>query len=498
MPQSNRVLYRTSERVTEWLIYFGILFGPWAFGTTQPWSIDVMNGVGFALGLLWLGKLWLRRGSYRPPRWTRFSRHSGAGFLPEAERGFTWMLAIGTIWVLLYCLISAWNARAIYHPEQWSFEYRHAVSWLPHSYDRAGSWAEFWKLLGLAGLFWALRDWLLTLAPREAASREHDGNPHFDGARLPVRLRRLFWVLAINGAVLAVEGLVQRVDGENKLLWLTVPRYARDVEDQFGPYAYRGNAAEYFNLLWPAVLGFWSACAISLRLRRRKGAGISARQKQITVLLPCVLIMAICPLVSSSRGGAIVLALNLVLAVGVLLLAQWRSHWTAKALILSLLAAVIGGGALLGWKQLAPRMKILREGFAAREGLYVTGRYMARDNALFGTGPGTFAAMYQLYRRAETDESLSYMHNDWLETVITFGRAGAAPIFLMLPLVFSHWFCSDGIHGNKYFVMLLWISLGGCLVHACFDFPFQVHSVVTLFLVLCAVLSCLSRRAAAS
>jgi hypothetical protein len=42
--------------------------------------------------------------------------------------------------------------------------------------------------------------------------------------------------------------------------------------------------------------------------------------------------------------------------------------------------------------------------------------------------------------------------------------------------------------------MLLWVSLGGCMVHARFDFPFQVHSVLALFLVLCAVLSCLSRQ----
>jgi O-antigen ligase len=139
-------------------------------------------------------------------------------------------------------------------------------------------------------------------------------------------------------------------------------------------------------------------------------------------------------------------------------------------------------------------MEMIQEGYQEREGLYIAGRYMASDNALFGTGPGTFETMYQLYRRSSTDEWLAYMHNDWLETLITFGWLGAAPIFLTALLVFSHRFWSGGIYGNKYFVMLLWVSLGGCLVHACFDFPFQIHSVLTLFLVLCAVLSCLSRR----
>jgi O-antigen ligase len=482
--------------MTEGLIYFAILFGPWAFGTTQPWSIHVMNGVGFALGLLCLGKLFIRASGYQPLQWTKFSGNSGSGRWLENERRFTCMLAAGTFCILLYCLISAWNARAIYHPDQWSFEYRNAVPWLPHSYDQAGSWAEFWQLLGLAGLFWALRDWLLTLSPNEAARCEHEGIPYHAGSRLPVRLRRLFWILTVNGTVLAIEGLMQRAESGNKLLWLIVPRYNQSAESQFGPYAYRANAAQYFNLLWPAVLGFWWACVSPLQ--RRKTEENSARQNRFAVLLPCVFIMAICPLVSSSRGGAIVLAINLIMAVVILLMAQWRSRWPAKALLLLLLTGVVGGGALLGWKALAPRMEMIHQGYEEREGLYVAGGYMARDNALFGTGPGTFETMYQLYRRSETDEWLAYMHNDWLEALITFGRFGAAPIFLTVLLVLSHWFWSGGIYGNKYFVMLLWIPLGGCLMHACFDFPLQIHSVLTLFLVLCAVLSSLSRRLASS
>lgn len=483
--------------MTECLVYFAVLFGPWAFGTTQQWSINVMNGVGFALGLLWLVKWVIRSCGYQPLRWTQYSRHDEPGHWLETDRRFTCILAAGTFCILLYSWLSAWNARAIYHPGQWSFEYRDAVPWLPHSYDQAGSLAEFWKLAGLAGLFWGLRDWLLTLSPKEAEHFEREGLPSRANSHVPIRLRRLFWVFALNGTVLAVEGLMQRVEGGDKLLWLIEPLYDRSPNDQFGPFAYRANAAQYFNLLWPALLGFWWACKSSLRARRRKGEGNPARQSRVAVLLPCVLIMAICPLVSTSRGGAIVLAINLVMAAGVLFVAQRRSHWTAKALILLLLGGVLGGGALLGWKTLAPRMEMIHDGYEARAGAFLAGRYMAQDNALFGTGPGTFGVMYQLYRHAPTDEWLAYMHNDWLETLITFGRVGAAAIFLTGLLVLSHWFWSGGIHGNKYFVMLLWVSLGGCLIHACFDFPLQVHSVLTLFLMLCAVLSCLSRSSTA-
>ncbi len=497
-----------ADWLTEGLIYFAVVFGPWAFGTTQTWSIHTMNGVGLALGLLWLVKVALRSAKRQAPSEPAPSL-SRLAPCDLRERRFTRLLAAGTICILLWCLVSAWNARAIYQPDQWNFLYRPAISWLPHSYDQDSSWAAFWKYLALAGLFWALRDWLLTLSPQEqelqtTGQKSEAGNQRPDESRrssrvsgstgLPIRLRRLFWVLTANGTVLAIQGLMQRVEGGNRLLWLVEPHIGKTADFQFGPYAYRSNAAQYFNLLWPAVLGFWWAGVSSLR--RLRAAARSARQNRLAVLLPCAMIMAICPLVSSSRGGAIVLVGSLIMAGGILLQAQWRKSWQTKAGLLLGLAGVVGGGALLGWQTLAPRMEMLHQGYEGREGLYVAGRYMAQDNARFGTGPGTFETMYQLYRRGGMGDEdwLAQMHNDWLETLITFGRVGVAPIFLTLLLVLTHWFWGAGIYGNKNFVMLLWVALGGCLIHAAFDFPLQVHSVLTLFLVLCAVLSCLTRR----
>jgi hypothetical protein len=71
-------LYRACEGLTEPLIYLMVVFSPWAFGTSQPWSISVMNGAGYLLGLLLAMKLairWLK--GYRPPRWDDRSRRAG-------------------------------------------------------------------------------------------------------------------------------------------------------------------------------------------------------------------------------------------------------------------------------------------------------------------------------------------------------------------------------------------------------------------------------------
>ena len=49
-------VYRLCDGLTEATLYFMVIFYPWAFGTTQTWSIWVMNYAGYSLGMLLLAK----------------------------------------------------------------------------------------------------------------------------------------------------------------------------------------------------------------------------------------------------------------------------------------------------------------------------------------------------------------------------------------------------------------------------------------------------------
>jgi hypothetical protein len=125
-------------------VYFMICFGPWAFGTTEPWSINVMNITGYCLGGLAALKWLVRRalGEYYPhPGWDR-------------GKILDWLLGGLSLLILLYCWISASNARASYRPESWSFLYHQVIWWLPHSYDQEASWEHFRMYLGLGLAFW--------------------------------------------------------------------------------------------------------------------------------------------------------------------------------------------------------------------------------------------------------------------------------------------------------------------------------------------------------
>ena len=139
-------------------------------------------------------------------------------------------------------------------------------------------------------------------------------------------------------------------------------------------------------------------------------------------------------------------------------------------------------------------MQQIQEGFEGREEMYAAAKPMAKDYPLFGTGPGTFESVFQLYRISPETYWPAQLHNDWLETRITFGAIGSTLIAAALITIFLRWFSRGGLHGGRRFMMMIWLALGGCLAHARFDFPFQICSILFLFLVLCAIVFNLSRR----
>jgi O-antigen ligase len=491
--------YRICDGLSGTLIFPMLLFSPWAFGTTQSWSIWSMNIAGYALGILLLVKIFIRGAKgFSAMRWIILSARSNArpGQEQTAARLLTHVLAGLTLAILAYCLISVLNSSASYNSETRLFEYHKYFAWLPHSFDSHCTWFYFWMYLGLACAFWAVRDWLTGMTTNEERTvrsrTENDSKTSV--RRLPSRLRWLLWFLCFNGALLGVEAIVQRAAGSNKLLFLVQPHVNAGGESQFGPYSYRSNAAQYFNLLWPLCLGFWWTW-------QREG-GLRARAHH--VLLLCAAIMAASPIISSSRGGALVSAGILIVAVIFLVSANLfaltsrakaaRSGSGTTWLLAIFFVIVIGLGWYFGWDLLEPRMESIGEGFQGREEMFAAARPMAADYPWFGMGPGTFATAFQLYRFSNSTYWPEQLHNDWLETRITFGWIGTVLVLAALGCILWRRFVPGRIRAGQRFVVLAWLGLAGCLVHALFDFPFQVHSVVLLFLVICAILFTASGR----
>ncbi|HTL16265.1 MAG TPA: O-antigen ligase family protein [Patescibacteria group bacterium] len=479
-------LYEVCDRLTAGLIFFMLVFSPWAFGTTQEWSIATMNLCGYALGGLLGFKLLIRRLKGYTPAGGAGGGGSPFGRYDWPTSAFlTHALAALTVAILLYCLIAALNARARFNTLSNELQYRACLTWLPHSLDSRSTWQVFWRLLALGCAFWATCDWLNGSSAFERNVRQQSPEVAEADGILPTRLKQLLFVVVLSGGLLAAEGIVQRLAHSPKLLFLIQPEIHQSAETQFASFAYRGNGAQYFNLLWPVGFGFWWA----YRRSRNSTALCSG------LLLACTIVMAAGPIISSARGGALAaVAMLTMLTFSFLASARSRildnraTKRTSIVLLLLFLFCSIGLGAALGWKNLAPRFDDLGSALRDRNELCEQAQLIARDYPFYGTGPGTFECVFGLYRSSADAYWPSQLHNDWLELRITFGWGGSVLVLLALLLVVVSCFVRGARQSDRGLVFCLALAMLGCLVQARWDFPLQVYAIQFLFTAWCAAL----------
>ena len=182
-------LYRWADIGTEALIYFTILWGPWAFGTVHDWAITTMNLANYGIGLLLLTK-WITRWKtgYQPARWTAQSKNGEENATLKRDWR-TKTVACLTVYMLGYILVSILNARSTYNWDFNFFEYEETyIKWLPHTYDKAATIQSFCNFLGLACCFWGVRDWVLgkTRTERMESTSEEDDSQHMSQEEISV------------------------------------------------------------------------------------------------------------------------------------------------------------------------------------------------------------------------------------------------------------------------------------------------------------------------
>lgn len=471
-------LHRWIDAASGGLLIFMTVWAPWAFGGTTSLSRWILWSAGLLLGLLLAGKHLLRlRTGFTPTRWVEPT---------PAGRWVVRALAVLTVVGLDYVLFSWFNARAsllighrgvdlLYHP-------RLPVSWLPTTYDAPATLRTFASLLTLALTFWAARDWLLGQSRRERHSDETVLFP-------PARLRRLLWTLCVSSALLALASIAQRLDGTDRLQWLTgssLPSPISPATPSWGPFPSRASGAAYFNLIWPVSLGFW--WSLRLASLRRLGTARRIGGDASMMLLPATLLMAACPVIAGSRNG---IRMTLGLA-GASLLVLSAVRWPGGPIRRNV--AAIGAVLLLGLAGIVFRTPVqsqfevmFDDPLPDRTALQTATGKMSADAGWLGTGAGSFPGLYALYRSNPDERWLAHAYNDWWEYRITVGVFGLAVAVLILVLLAVAWKESQGLGAPREFLLLLALSLISFLIQAAFEHPFQVPSLAFTFVLLVAI-----------
>ena len=472
---------RVFEAISGAVLLLMAVLVPWMLGATTRETIWALNSLGFLSGGLWIAQCVIRL-------------RASAGRQPSAEYpGTRWPMACvwGLVITLLgYVLCSALNPKASL---QYTFtpgypfasgveiDYLEPIEWLPQSHDQDRTLRAFWKYLAIVLSFAAARDWLMGSSRRER--RSDDGTPRFPGDRM----QWLLWTLAINAAAVSLVGMLQRLDGSQQLLW-TFANHLNGGHGAFGPFPYRSSGAQYLNLMWPVTVGFWWV------LRRRNVARRSASQRSggdpHVLLLVLAALTAAGVVVANSRGGFLVLV-GLLVAVFALMMLWSKRQVGFKLGVVAAILAILGVGGWLGGEAMMARFRSEDLGrMSGRKLIYEDTARMAQDFAVFGSGAETFAPLYYFYRKKDPEWN-AYVHDDYLETRVTFGTVGFVIILMIFLAVWLVPFFGNGIPAPPEIFLLIGVAMVGILAHAKFDLPFQIYGLHSQFVLLCGVVTSL-------
>jgi O-antigen ligase len=437
------------SELPRWLLLAIIVYAPWAYGCTRWWTKTLLVQSLVAITLLWVFSLFLRK------RWPRVTMP--AGIIAFSLLGLGWS--------------SVFNAFATYDELTQIFSpLSQALPWWLGSWDAAFATRAMLLVTALTGVFFMSMD----LA----------ANPLWRG--------RLFFTLALSGGLLLLFGLVERATAAKGIFW----EAWSSSGTFFATYFNHSNAGAFINLTLPLVAG-----QTFLAFRNEKGH----LQRACWCFLLLVSITAV--FVNTSRASMVIgVVLMIALAVGGIAMVRRRSNVPLSLRVLPTVAVVVACAitlilslgiqpSLTRWNQTMHSL------FASQDGALWDGRlsiyricWLSLNAAgWFGFGPGTFSIVFPYLQQehgGQLNGILRYAHQDYLQTILEWGKVG----FILWALLigggivraFAH-LCKNRralTRERNIWLVLCALSLTGVLIHSLVDFPLQIASLQLISAVL--------------
>lgn len=315
----------------------------------------------------------------------------------------------------------------------------------------------------------------------------------------------LIYCLVGVGVFEAVYGLVQFINPQIGILWLSNPERAAH-----GTIIYKNQYASLLNMIWPLALvsGYLSYQGGGGR-KKNPGKSLGHRLKEtvdefstaklqgpLMIFAAGAMILAV--LFSLSRGGILAMALIVLLLLVVLPFSKAGKLGCMAAFI----CLIAGYGSLLGLDTIIERFDSLDNSGAHRLEIYLASLPLLWDHWLTGIGIGSYSLLSPVYLKGFPATILyDRVHNEYLELLIELGIPMATLLFtwiltgmlkLMAGLV--AWRKDrDTQLARQVFGLAAFCGLVGFLVHGLVDFGWRLP----VNLVYCATLLAICVRSVA-
>lgn len=291
--------------------------------------------------------------------------------------------------------------------------------------------------------------------------------------KYPGNVRAAARALMIFGFVLAIYSTLQAFIAPERLLGFRLPRVA---SSPFGPYVNHAHYAGLMEMLMPFPLA--------------QAFGRNTAGSKASLHAGMAFVMAASVFLSESRGGMIVVAVQLAIVIALWLRSSRSGHRVWLIPVAGLFAIFV---MWLGAGRLQQSINTFRHpgvSVATRIQIAKDTLRMAEARPWFGWGLGSFPVVYPEFRSFYSNQVVGAAHNDFLQALAELGVVGALVLLWFLVEFYRsgsrhlvRW-RADSVCTAKFAAL---VGASGLLLHGLSDFNFHIPANATLFAALCAM-----------
>lgn len=304
------------------------------------------------------------------------------------------------------------------------------------------------------------------------------------------RLKIVLAAICVTGIFQAIYGSLEVLSGlETSLI------FHKEVSNiATGTFVYKNHFANYLVLTLSAAIGYLVASLPTARSstnRDKLRTLVKFWLSNKLLFRIGVILMVIALVMSRSRMGntAFFVSLTITATLGLLHFKPRRKSYIAF-FIGMLVIDILILSSLFGLEKVQQRIENTSFSQESRDEVVNNTLPLIRENVLFGSGGGTFYALFPQNQPESIQHFYDHAHNDYIQFILEFGVIGSLAIAILTLICLA---CSINAmktrrhptaRGAAFAAVM---AILGMLIHSTVDFPLQAPANTFIFIIFLAI-----------